>query len=197
MPITEDGRPKKLSMYRLKEFEKVVNEDTNAIIMTDEDLYFEVNKRVKKVDRMFAISYDTFRAYKVEVRTKKYEELEPRLQMFLTLYATAIFEQKKMLFKRMQADDKWWQRFAWIIERKFNDWNLKHITENNTNINVKVLSLSQLADEAAARERAKMGEHSITTSDAITHEQNQALPETTEDWSSQNIWGEVIEVEGV
>jgi len=35
----------------------------------------------------------------------------------------------------MAWDSNWWQRFAWIIERKFSDWNLRQITENTNNNN--------------------------------------------------------------
>ncbi len=152
--------------------------------MTDEDLYFEVNKRVKKIDPMLTVSYDTFRAYKVEVNTKKYEELEPRLQKFLTLYATAIFIQKKKLFRKMQWDEKGWQRYAWIIERKFSDWNLKHISEETKNINVKVFSLSHIADEA---ERRKAIEHGTPGSDAEAHEEDKEISPSNIIGDSENL----------
>jgi len=32
----------------------------------------------------------------------------------------------------MTKDNPQWQKYAWIIERKFSDWNLKNISESKT-----------------------------------------------------------------
>jgi len=40
------------------------------------------------------------------------------------------------LFNSLSSDNPQWQKYAWIIERKFSEWNLKSISENNnTNLN--------------------------------------------------------------
>ena len=44
---------------------------------------------------------------------------------FCRLYKKALTIQKKNLFKKLQSDDDKWQKYAWIIERKFDDWNLR------------------------------------------------------------------------
>ena len=43
----------------------------------------------------------------------------------MRLYKKALTIQKKNLFKKLQSDDDKWQKYAWIIERKFDDWNLR------------------------------------------------------------------------
>ena len=43
----------------------------------------------------------------------------------------------KDLFKKFTNDDRAWQRWAWIIERKFSEWNLKNINENKNENNHK------------------------------------------------------------
>jgi hypothetical protein len=48
----------------------------------------------------------------------------------LPLIKKALLIQKQNLFKKFENDDRAWQRWAWIIERKFTEWNLKHISEN-------------------------------------------------------------------
>jgi hypothetical protein len=55
----------------------------------------------------------------------------------LSLYKKALTNQKKGLFNKLW-DDTQWQRYAWIIERKFSDWNLVQISKNtnkNTTVN--------------------------------------------------------------
>jgi len=47
----------------------------------------------------------------------------------LSLYKKAITIQKKSLFESLRNDPQSWQRYAWIIERKFSEWNLKTISE--------------------------------------------------------------------
>ena len=41
-----------------------------------------------------------------------------------------MISQKQNLFKKYEDEDKAWQKWAWIIERKFSEWNLKKITES-------------------------------------------------------------------
>ena len=45
--------------------------------------------------------------------------------MFCPLIKKALIRQKVSLFEKLKGDDKQRQRYAWIIERKFDDWNLK------------------------------------------------------------------------
>ena len=49
---------------------------------------------------------------------------------FVILIKRALLTQKENLFKKFANDDRAWQRWAWIIERKFSEWNLKQISEN-------------------------------------------------------------------
>jgi hypothetical protein len=52
------------------------------------------------------------------------------------------------LFNSLSSDNPQWQKYAWIIERKFSEWNLKSISENtnnNTNLNKDVTE--ELSDE--------------------------------------------------
>ena len=50
--------------------------------------------------------------------------------LVLIYHLKALIIQKENLFKKFSNDDRAWQRWAWIIERKFSEWNLKNINEN-------------------------------------------------------------------
>ena len=70
----------------------------------------------------------------VEARQKM--QLFPK---FLHLIKKALFKEKKRLLELLAKDDKQWQRYAWILERKFDDWNIKMKSEVDHNINLPTL----------------------------------------------------------
>jgi hypothetical protein len=56
------------------------------------------------------------------------------LVKFLDCIEFALIKQKQLLSKRMMEDTTGqWTR--WIMERKFSEWNLKHISENINKMN--------------------------------------------------------------
>jgi hypothetical protein len=75
------------------------------------------------------ICYATFKVYKSKSDELKTEEKEI-YNNFLALYKKALIKQKNELFRKMGSDDKARPRRAWIIERKFEAWNLRHVSEN-------------------------------------------------------------------
>lgn len=126
-------RPKKYEKF-LEAMEKVLWENINAIIFTDEELFLNCNDLLTWDDK---ICYTTFRNYKKEAIKNSDEEL--LYNQFLSLYKKALSNQKKNLFDSLKSDPQAWQRFAWIIERKFSEWNLRIISENknvNENYNI-------------------------------------------------------------
>lgn len=120
------GRPSKI-----KPFIKVANEvlfSENVILFTDEELVDEINERLEEKYRICQSTFQKWKAGKIES-----DDLGSQ---FLRLIKKALREQKKNLLEKYSTDDKAWTRWAWIIERKFSEWNLKHISENkNTNTN--------------------------------------------------------------
>jgi GTP-sensing pleiotropic transcriptional regulator CodY len=94
------------------------------------------------------ICYTTFKNYKAS----KNENDSLLYSKFLSLYKKALTIQKKSLFENLKNDDKSWQRYAWIIERKFSDWNLKHLSEvDQTTTNIDITeSLSEEQKEKIA-----------------------------------------------
>ena len=124
----------------------------NVIILTDEELLVKVNAKLteKYPERPeLCVHERTFQRWKAKWREAETEEkflaladdeggnedksestinLENFLE-FCRLIKKAMIDQKTALFANMLKDDKW-QRYAWIIERKFEAWNLKQVSEN-------------------------------------------------------------------
>lgn len=89
-----------------------------AIIFTDEDLVEMVNDRLPVEDR---IDIRTFKRYKAgEIRDDEV------LDVFVSYYKRALTQQSANLHERLATDvPGGWQRWAWIIERKFDAWNMR------------------------------------------------------------------------
>lgn len=120
------GRPSKLPKF-IEAFEKVVNDDMNAIIHTDEDLFFITNDKLKEEDRIW---YTTFKEYK----NSKHKSDQEDYRKFWAVYKKALNKQKDNLFKSLKNDTKTWQKWAWIIERKFDDWNIRYKVDKTLKI---------------------------------------------------------------
>lgn len=96
-----------------------------AIIWTDEQLLDAVNELLDEKDR---ISYRSFSRYKNgEIQD---DEI---LSVFMSYYKRALREQSDNLFDLLSSDvPGGWQRYAWILERKFDEWNMKQKQEDVT-----------------------------------------------------------------
>ena len=113
------------------------------MLLTDEELVFLINEELEGKDK---ISDRTFARWKA----KDFGEDDKLGRTFVMLIKKALLIQKETLYKSMLGEDRAWQKYAWIIERKFAEWNLKHISENfnknendNTNKDI-VIDYSQL-----------------------------------------------------
>ena len=123
-------RPSKLTEDFLSVTEEVVNDDMNSIVFSDEELLFQINDRLPKRKQVWL---STFKLYKHYIKTWKVEGLKKvdinKLKKFLDIYKKALQKQKNVLFQSLKKDSKAWQRRAWIIERKFDEWNIKRKEE--------------------------------------------------------------------
>lgn len=63
-----------------------------------------------------------FETWESELEEGKADET---VLQFQRLIEKAIVREKKTLFQKLREDDKAWRRWARIIERKFDDWNIK------------------------------------------------------------------------
>lgn len=130
MPKNPWGRPSKIEKVT-KALETVLHKDINAVILTDEELFILVNEELEQNDR---ICYATFKNYKAEVNNPEKAEEIAIYEKFLALYKKALLKQKADLFQKLHNDPQAWQRYAWIIERKFDAWNLRNIGVNTVKI---------------------------------------------------------------
>ena len=129
------GRPTKLTERFIHATEQVLfgkTKDptcTNAIIFTDEELIFQINELLQPEER---IDERTFQRWKAKSKEKDAPKDE-RQENFVVLYKKALVQQKNYLFEQLKtAGDKSWYRYAWIIERKFDDWNIKQKIDHTT-----------------------------------------------------------------
>jgi len=130
-------KPTKLTKKFLKVAEEVINENINALIFTDEELIDLINERLPEKKRISIITWKRWKKRKLKGR-------KSLLDRFDTLYKKAFEKQKKSLFYKLQTDDKAWQRWAWIIERKFPEWNLRQKVDANVKgIVAKIVSYDQ------------------------------------------------------
>tara|TARA_Y100001973_G_scaffold55152_1_gene81474 strand:- start:9 stop:431 length:423 start_codon:yes stop_codon:yes gene_type:complete len=115
------GRPPKIKTF-ISVAEDVLFRD-GLMLLTDEELVFLINEELEQKDK---VSDRTFARWKA----KKFNENDDMGKTFVMLIKKALIIQKENLFKKFSNDDRAWQRWAWIIERKFSEWNLKNINEN-------------------------------------------------------------------
>jgi hypothetical protein len=125
MAKKKTGRPSKIDKFI--EVAKEVLFKESLMLLTDEELVFLINEQLEEKDRIAQV---TFKKWK----SGDYSELGETGKEFLSLIKKALVIQKESLFKKFQNDDRAWQRWAWIIERKFSEWNLKKISESTTEV---------------------------------------------------------------
>jgi len=120
---------------------KTMSVGIRMIIFTDEDCVAHINDELgllteeqrKERELPKSISIDSWKAWKSLALSGKGQ---PRHFRFLTIIKSLLKTQKEGLFNKMATDDKAWTRWAWIIERKFDEWNLRSKAEVKTdNIN--------------------------------------------------------------
>lgn len=117
------GNWSKMEKWVVK-LEKVLEKE-NIIFLTDNDLIFLVNKELPKKDR---ITRQTFHNWK----TGKFGALDKEIgeQFVEMVHGAMIMQKNHLLNKLLNTDDKNWTKMAWILERRFEEWNLKHISES-------------------------------------------------------------------
>ena len=115
------ARPTKLTENFLAVAEEVINTGNNALVHTDEDLLFLINEKLSEKER---IADSTFEYWKAGQFSECSEEQKNIGEKFLGLLKKALIIQRDNLMDKLQDDKGAWQRWAWIIERKFKEWRL-------------------------------------------------------------------------
>ena len=100
-----------------------------AIVHTDIELLEMVNECLNEDER---ISIDTYKRYCNGDAGGKWED-EEIARVFRSAYQRVQRMQRERLFQLMAEDQPGgWQRWTWILERKFDDWNLRNKVVDET-----------------------------------------------------------------
>jgi hypothetical protein len=110
------GRPSKMTQHFMEVAERVITD--NILACTDEDILFLINEKLEESEKIAGSTWEFWKA-------GKYGDDERR-DWFLGVIKKALIIERNNILSRLKDDDKAWQRWAWIMERKFDDWNIKN-----------------------------------------------------------------------
>lgn len=117
------GRPTKLTTNFLRTAKKVLDNAEELVLLTDEDLLFEINDKLPENER---ITKRTFERWKAKYEDEEDESLNKKEATFVGYIKKALrLQERKLLENLMNDDGKTWRKWAWLLERKFIQWNLK------------------------------------------------------------------------
>ncbi|MBT4681537.1 MAG: hypothetical protein HOB70_00675 [Chloroflexi bacterium] len=144
------ARPTIISDTIIDAFKEVLSEDLNAIILTDKELVILVNDRLPSPERFSWSAYKDWKAFASGEKSDTTLENMRRYEELGSLIVRSLITQKRHLFKKLQSESQW-HKFAWIIERKFSEWNLKHVSEVKDNTKDKFERAIARAEEIALK----------------------------------------------
>lgn len=127
-PKNPAHRPTKLTNSWLEAAREVLDEDTDNVLLTDVELIFLINQKLPAKER---IVIRTFQRWKKR-NMKGQKQLDEIGEGFVALVTSALIKQKTNLLERIRAGEQGWQGSAWIMERKFEEWNLRKIFDHQT-----------------------------------------------------------------
>lgn len=130
------GRPSKLTPEVIDAANKIIND--KILFYTDEELVIAINEILPKEAQF---SYITFAKWKAGDSQAD----NPLFKEFLYLIKKSLSLEKERLLGKLESDKFGWQRYAWILERKFDEWNIR--TKAEVDHTVKVQSLPKVIIE--------------------------------------------------
>ena len=148
MAKNKGGRPTKLTENFFKVAEKII--DRYVLPCTDHEIIFLINEELPEPER---IHENTWKNWKK--RAFNSDEDKEIYNRFLSLVKKSLFKEKESLMREMRAGEPGWQAKAWILERKFSEWNLRKISEVDVKANITNRldeKAMQLIDEATNRQ---------------------------------------------
>jgi hypothetical protein len=139
----EVGRPFKMEAW-LRALNEVLDEES-TIFLSDKDLVLLVNRILPEENRITSKTFENWKA-------GKFAPNEDLGKEFIGCVEISLIKQKQLLGERLMNDTTGqWTRYAWILERKFSEWNLKHISENiNKNEQSTVIQITAGSNEQKA-----------------------------------------------
>ena len=144
-------------------FETVEKRDASslrAIFLSEEDRVVKTNQNLEEAGLWeYQVWYSTFRRYKkmlkdkvsIETLNGSDQEALENFKELWTVIQKALVKQKELLFTAMlDSPSNHWQKYARILERKFDSWNIKQKTEDVNE--TKKLNLALLNEQSKALE---------------------------------------------
>lgn len=122
------GRPSKINAFleKFKESMKIDEIKQSVIFLTDSELVFLVNEEIEEKDRISQRTFERWKAQNMGTEITDAEELDEVGKEFCRVYKKALLEMKAGLFAKLTSKtEPMWQRWAWILERKFPEWNIR------------------------------------------------------------------------
>ena len=117
------GRPSKIEKFT-QALSQILDTDHPvgyAIIYTDLDIIEMTNEILPEEERISIATFENWKAGKLKD--------DPFLNVFLGVYKGALRKQAANLHQRLSEEPAGtWQKWAWILERKFEAWNLRSRT---------------------------------------------------------------------
>ena len=133
------GRPSKMESW-LPALKEVLDTE-NILFLTDNDLRILTNEKLPEEQQ---ITDRTFKNWKAG----KWHESEETGKVFLKVVEKALIKQKQWIGERMlETTNQSWVRYAWLLERKFAEFNLKQISENVNRNELNVIQITASNEE--------------------------------------------------
>jgi hypothetical protein len=133
MEKDKGGRPTKLTENLINAIETVLQEK-DIVVMTDSDLVMFTNELLEPSEQISDISFAKWKGGEMP-EIKAESEI---IDKFLYVIKKALYKERDSLLKELKKDSQW-QRYAWILERKFKEWNLKQISEQDINLKTDIV----------------------------------------------------------
>jgi hypothetical protein len=125
------GRPNKFEAFTKVLAELFRTDEWNSwpIVCSDEELVFMVNQKLGKEE---TITERAFRMYKSGELPRTDGEYD-YVSVFFSSYKKALIGQKHIIMENLAADSPGaWQKWAWLLERKFDEFNLRSKSVDET-----------------------------------------------------------------
>jgi hypothetical protein len=125
------GRPNKFEAFARVMGEMFATQDWNAWVVacTDEELLFMVNQKLPEEQRVSDRSWREYKAGSLPTSNVDYRCVD----VFFASYKKALIGQKHIIMDNLSGDTPGaWQKWAWILERKFEEFNQRTKTVDET-----------------------------------------------------------------
>ena len=124
------GRPSKLTPEVIDAAKNIINE--KILFYTDEELVIAINEILPKEAQFSYITFAKWKAGDSQADSDLFKE-------FLYLIKKSLALEKERLLGKLETDKFGWQRYAWILERKFDEWNIRTKADVNHNVTIPTL----------------------------------------------------------